>query len=195
MENIKKKVNIPNVLTIGRIWAIPVIVATFFFNGATAAWIGMVLFVLAAVTDYMDGYLARHLNQVSCFGRVLDPIADKLLVGAVLVMLAYTGKLAYMGAIIPAAIILCREILVSGLREFLAEIKVGLPVTKLAKWKTAFQMTALPILMISGYKEAPACLHLNFVGSLALWFAAIMTVITGYDYWKSGSRYLNEDRS
>ncbi len=190
----KKKVNIPNLLTIGRIWAIPLIVATFFFDGAVSAWIGVILFALAGITDYMDGYLARHLKQVSRFGRVLDPIADKLLVGAILLMLAYTERLEVFYSIIPAVIIMCREILVSGLREFLAEIKVGLPVTKLAKWKTTFQMIALPVLMVSKPGEAPACFHLDWIGPIALWFAAIMTVITGYDYWKSGSKYLNEEK-
>ncbi len=192
MTTDKKKINIPNLLTIGRIWAIPLIVATFFFNGPVSAWIGVILFALAGITDYMDGYLARHLNQLSAFGRVLDPIADKLLVGAILLMLAYTGRLEVF-AIIPAVIIMCREILVSGLREFLAEIKVGLPVTKLAKWKTTFQMIAIPVLMVSKPGEAPAFLHLDWVGAIALWFAAIMTVITGYDYWKSGSKYLKDE--
>ncbi len=192
MKKSKQEINIPNALTIGRIWAIPLIVATFFFDGPIPAWTGVVLFGLAGITDYMDGYLARHLKQVSRFGRVLDPIADKLLVGAVLLMLAYTERLEVF-AIIPAVIIMCREILVSGLREFLAEIKVGLPVTKLAKWKTTFQMIALPVLMVSKPGEAPAWMHLDWVGAIALWFVAIITVATGYDYWKSGSKYLNEN--
>lgn len=190
----KKKINIPNLLTIGRIWAIPVIVATFFFTSPIAAWTGVVLFALAGITDYFDGYLARHLNQLSSFGRILDPIADKLLVGAILVMLAYSERLNAYYAVIPAAVILCREILVSGLREFLAEIKVGLPVTRLAKWKTTFQMIALPVLMVSAPADAPAWCHFKEIGSFALWFAAIMTVITGYDYWKSGSKYLKDEK-
>ena len=188
----EKKVNIPNLLTIARMWAIPLVVIALYFgeNCLMAAWISVVLFALAGITDYFDGYLARHLNQLSSFGRVLDPIADKLLVGAVIVMLAYTGKLDSFYCFVPAVIILCREILVSGLREFLAEIQVGLPVTKLAKWKTTFQMIALPVLMVSD--KVLHCIRLDVIGAVALWFAALMTVITGYDYWKSGSKYLKK---
>ena len=192
MAKKQKKVNIPNVLTIGRMWAIPLIVVALYFGKdcLMASWISVILFALAGITDYFDGYLARHLNQLSSFGRVLDPIADKLLVGAVIVMLAFTGKLNEFYCFIPAVIILCREILVSGLREFLAEIQVGLPVTKLAKWKTTFQMIALPVLMVSD--KVLHCIRLDIIGAAALWFAATMTVITGYDYWKSGSKYLKK---
>ena len=188
----EKKVNIPNLLTVARMWAIPLIVVALFFGEhcLMSAWIAVILFALAGITDYFDGYLARHLNQLSSFGRVLDPIADKLLVGAVIVMLAFTGKLDSFYCFIPAVIILCREILVSGLREFLAELQVGLPVTKLAKWKTTFQMIALPVLMVSD--KALQCIRLDIIGATALWFAAVMTVITGYDYWKSGSKYLKK---
>ncbi len=193
----KKQINIPNVLTIGRMWAIPLIVAALYFKDCTMfSWAAVVLFALAGITDYFDGYLARHLNQLSSFGRVLDPIADKLLVGAVLLMLAYTGRLNTYYCFIPAVIILCREILVSGLREFLAEIQVGLPVTKLAKWKTTFQMIALPVLMVSGSlmksENIFSYIRIDIIGAVALWFAATMTVITGYDYWKSGSKYLKK---
>ncbi len=191
-KKLHKKMNIPNMLTLFRIWAIPAIVFTFFFDTPMAAWMGVALFILAAVSDYMDGYLARHLNQLSRFGRVLDPIADKLLIGSILLMLAFTARLGDYG-IIPAVIILCREILVSGLREFLAEIKVGCPVTRLAKWKTACQMTALPMLMVcepvfSGFLSDV----FYYVGHLALWGAALLTVMTGYDYWKSGRKYMDE---
>ncbi len=186
-----KRVNIPNLLTMLRIWVIPAIVATFFFNSTVWAWVGAILFILAGITDYMDGYLARHLNQLSRFGRVLDPIADKLLVGAVLLMLAYSGRLGCWG-ILPAVVILCREILVSGLREFLAEIKIGCPVTRLAKWKTACQMTALPMLIVANHA---GCLNMFFswVGMFALWGAALLTVMTGYDYWRSGRKHMEEE--
>lgn len=188
-----KKVNIPNLLTLLRIWAIPVIVLTFFFNDPFWAWTGAVLFILAGITDYMDGYLARHLNQLSRFGRVLDPIADKLLVGAVLLMLAYSGRLGSWG-ILPAVVILCREILVSGLREFLAEIKVGCPVTRLAKWKTACQMTALPMLIVANPEHSGYLTVLFFMGGMfALWGAALLTVMTGYDYWRSGKKHMEEE--
>lgn len=186
--NVKKQANIPNLLTLFRIWAIPGIIATFFFNSVAAAWIGVILFALAGISDYMDGYLARHWNQLTRFGRVLDPIADKLLVGSLLLMLAHTGRLGDWG-IIPAVVILCREILVSGLREFLAEIKVGCPVTRLAKWKTACQMVALPMLMLAEPTFNDA---LNYLGYIALWGAAILTVMTGYDYWKSGRKYMDQ---
>ncbi len=189
---VKRQINIPNLLTLLRIWAIPLIVAALLMKSPAWAWASVVLFALAGITDYMDGYLARHLNQLSRFGRVLDPIADKLLVGAVLLVLAHTNRLGYIG-IIPAVVIMCREILVSGLREFLAEIKVGCPVTKLAKWKTACQMTALPVLMVA-YPEAtgPFTTFLTWVGNIALWGAALLTVMTGYDYWKSGRKYMDQ---
>ncbi len=189
-----KKVNIPNMLTIFRIWTIPAVVLTFFFDkNCTAAWIGVFLFALASISDYLDGYLARHLNQLSRFGRVLDPIADKLLICSILLMLAFTNRLDNY-SIIPAIVILCREILVSGLREFLAEIKVGCPVTRLAKWKTACQMCALPMLMV--YEPFASGRFSNafyYAGQFALWGAAILTVITGYDYWKSGRKYMDEE--
>ena len=192
LKQAKKSLNIPNLLTLIRIWAIPAIVATFFFKHTAWAWIGVGLFILAGITDYMDGYLARHLNQLSRFGRVLDPIADKLLVGALLLMMAYTNRLGYYG-IIPAVIILCREILVSGLREFLAEIKVGCPVTRLAKWKTTCQMVALPMLMVSENNFAGDLTEFwKYLGSFFLWGAAVLTIMTGYDYWKSGRKYMDD---
>jgi len=198
-QAVRKGINIPNLLTMGRIWAIPAIVLTMFLDKIaenadkpTWAWISVGLFIAAGITDYMDGYLARHLNQLSRFGRVLDPIADKLLVGSILIMLAWQGKLDRI-MVVPAVVILCREILVSGLREFLAEIQVGCPVTKLAKWKTACQMLALPVLMVakanySGFASG----FLTWTGWIALWGAAILTVKTGYDYWKSGRKYMDE---
>ena len=201
-EAVRKGMNIPNLLTMGRIWAIPAIVVTMFLDKVVEkpdkpawSWIGVLLFALAGLTDYMDGYLARHLNQLSRFGRILDPIADKLLVGSILIMLAWQGKLNGLGGlmIVPALVILCREFLVSGLREFLAEIQVGCPVTKLAKWKTTCHMIALPVLMVanadfSGFFSG----FLTWVGWIALWGAAILTVKTGYDYWKSGRQYMND---
>ena len=192
-KDMKKQINIPNLLTLFRIWAIPGIVLTFFFETAFSAWLGVVLFALAGISDYLDGYLARHWNQLSRFGRVLDPIADKLLVGAMLLMLAYTARLGDWG-IIPAVVILCREILVSGLREFLAEIKVGCPVTRLAKWKTACQMIALPMLMVAEPHFCGGIMaeFLYWFGHMSLWCAAILTVMTGYDYWKSGRRYMED---
>lgn len=196
---VRRRVNIPNVLTRLRIFAIPAIVLTFFFQHPAWAWVGVVLFCLAGITDYMDGYLARHLNQLSRFGRVLDPIADKLLIGAMLLAMAYTQRLGKPDTlvgllnILSAIIILCREILVSGLREFLAEIKVGCPVTKLAKWKTTFQMLGMPMLMVSEPKFSGCMAEFwRYFGSGLFWLAAILTVITGYDYWRSGRKYMDD---
>ena len=192
---VKKQINIPNILTIGRIWVIPLIVLTLFYSDSLLmSWVSVFLFALAGITDFFDGYLARHLNQGSSFGRVLDPIADKLLVGAVIVMLAYTDRLKVGFCFIPAVIIMCREILVSGLREYLAEIKVGCPVTRLAKWKTTFQMLALPIMMVAHHKIYLVGFGnfdlITYAGIFFMWLAAILTVITGYDYWKSGRKYM-----
>ena len=194
-KKVKKQINIPNILTVGRIWVVPLIVFTLYFkDNIWMSWLSILLFALAGVTDFFDGYLARHLNQGSSFGRVLDPIADKLLVGAVIVMLAYTGRLNNGLCFIPAVIIMCREILVSGLREYLAEIKVGCPVTRLAKWKTTIQMLALPIMMVAhhhllldGFGQFDL---IHYAGIFFMWVAAILTVITGYDYWKSGRKYM-----
>ena len=196
LEKAEKKINIPNLLTMIRMWAIPLIVLTFFYkqsspdHGAMWAWVSVVLFAIAGITDYLDGYLARHWNQLSRFGRVLDPIADKLLVGSILIMLTWEGRLNGI-MVLPAVIILCREILVSGLREFLAEIKVGCPVTRLAKWKTACQMVALPVLMVSN-EAGIFNIFLTVLGTILFWGAAILTVMTGYDYWKSGRKYMDD---
>lgn len=182
--------NLPNTLTMLRICVIPVIVASFYFDRSIAAWTGCILFILAAITDYFDGFLARYLKQTSVFGRVLDPIADKILVSALLLMLAYERRLGVSGyGILPAVIIMCREVLVSGLREFLAEIKVGLPVTKLAKYKTACQLVALPLLMVSN--DSPSWMYAGLLGEIMLWLAAGLTLITGYDYLKKGAKHLS----
>ena len=154
-----------------------------------------VLFIIAAITDYFDGYFARSMNITSSFGRFLDPIADKLLVVATLFMIAATQGDEYYGArffgsnalfAVPAIIILCREIIVSGLREYLAELKVGVPVTRLAKWKTGVQMTAIPFI-IFGFLFLPFA----YIGTVLLWIAAVLTIITGWDYLKSGLKYMN----
>ena len=139
--------SLPNVLTYGRILAVPGLVACLFFlQGDVARWSAFALFVLAGVTDWLDGYLARAWEQQSTLGRMLDPIADKLLVGAVLMMLVHDNTITGW-SIWAAIIILVREILVSGLREFLAELNVKVHVTQLAKWKTTMQMIALAVLL------------------------------------------------
>ena len=138
--------NLPNMQTWSRIIAIPLVVACFWLDRGWAQWLSMILFVIAAVTDWFDGYFARRYHQISRFGRFLDPIADKLLVAAALVMLVDSGTLRDLN-VLAALIILAREILVSGLREFLAELRVGLPVSQLAKWKTGAQMVAIAALL------------------------------------------------
>ena len=149
------------------------------------------MFILAAITDFFDGYLARAWQQQSALGRMLDPIADKLLVSVSLLMLAADGTIDDW-SLIPAIIILCREILVSGLREFLAELQVSVPVTRLAKWKTAVQLFAIALLLAgpAGETILPGT---TLAGLTALWLAAILTIYTGYDYFRAGIGHLIEE--
>jgi len=178
---------LPNLLTLSRIVVIAPLVALFWVEGDTGRWIAFGLYVYAGLTDFLDGYIARQLGSVSRWGRFLDPIADKLLVGALLLVMCAFERIAGL-AVLPAVIILMREILVSGLREFLAEIKVGLPVSRLAKWKTAIQMLALGFLIVGDITPFPATL----VGEVGLWAAALLTLLTGYDYLRAGSRHMSE---
>ena len=180
---------LPNVLTLSRIAVIPLVIVTFYVDNPMAGWVACGLFILAAVTDFLDGYLARKSNQVSSFGMFLDPIADKLLVAAVLLMLVGFDRIS-MWSLIPALIILLRELLVSGLREFLAGVSISLPVTKLAKWKTGFQLTSLPVLLVSG--AVPAWFPAQIIGEVLLWAAALLTLITGYDYVRAGIAHMIE---
>jgi cardiolipin synthase len=183
--------DLPNVLTLSRIAAIPVLIVLASLHLPSGDLAACIIFALAGITDYLDGRLARSRKQFSDLGRMLDPIADKLLVGAVLIMLAGDGRLGPWG-LYPAIIIMCREILVSGLREFLAEIRIGLPVTRLAKWKTTFQIGALGFL-IAGNGTAQL-LHISWlpvwlIGIVLLWISAILTIITGWDYLTAGIRH------
>src|SRR5579862_3269531 len=162
--------NLPNLLTLARIAAIPVIVATFYFASEEARWIACALFVAASLTDLLDGYLARRMGTTSAVGRFLDPIADKLLVAAVLLMLAAFGGLSA-GGVAAALLILLREVRVAGLREHLAELRVGVPVSRLAKWKTTVQMAALTLLLAAG--GAPQAVWLQETGEIVLWVAAV----------------------
>ena len=181
--------NLPNSLTYGRIALIPLLVVTFYFQGAAADWTALGIFILAGITDFFDGYLARSMQQQSTLGAMLDPIADKLLVGAAIVMLVYSRRIDGI-TVIPAVIILCREFLVSGLREFLAGLKVSVPVSRLAKWKTAGQMVALGFLLAgeAGDRVMPFNQEIGIAG---LWVAAILTLYTGYDYLRAGLRHAN----
>lgn len=190
--------SLPNLLTISRIVVIPVIFLSIYIHAVWWSVIAAVLFIMAAITDYFDGYLARSRNETSAFGRLLDPIADKLLVlSALLIIVAnrMVDELSY----IPVGIIMCREVLVSGLREFLAEVKVGMPVTRLAKWKTGFQMTALSMILMSrvgiieiGGTFVPVW---GVLGEVLLWVAGVLTFITGYDYFKKSLDYVRSVES
>lgn len=187
--------SIPNLLTYGRILAVPLIVLCFFIEGRLqssefARWTAVGIFVVASLTDFLDGYLARIWNQTSNIGRMLDPIADKLLVAtALLLMAADTEKTIAGWSLWAAIIILCREILVSGLREYLAALKVSVPVTRIAKWKTTIQMVAIAFLLAgpAGDKVLP---YVTETGIVLLWVAAALTMYTGYDYFRAGLKHM-----
>jgi cardiolipin synthase len=180
--------DLPNLLTLSRIAAIPLLVALVVVGHPATDLAACILFSTAAITDWLDGHLARTRRQQSDLGRILDPIADKLLVGAALMLLVGERRLSHWG-LYPAIVIMLREILVSGLREYLAGVRIGLPVTKLAKWKTGFQMGALGTLLAGD--TGGALLHLSFlpvslIGEVMLWVAAALTLVTGWDYLTAG---------
>jgi cardiolipin synthase (CMP-forming) len=179
--------SVPNLLTLSRILVIPVVVATFYVPGDYARWFCCALFAAAGFTDWLDGHVARRWEQQSELGRFLDPIADKLLVSATLFMLTAFGRLSTQ-ALLPALVILCREILVSGLREYLAGLRVGMPVSRLAKWKTAIQMIAIGVLIVgdAGWRVLPVVA----IGETLLWLAALLTLVTGYDYLRAGLSHI-----
>jgi len=183
--------SLPNVLTYARIVAVPLLVGCFYFlEGDAARWSAFGLFAAAAVTDWLDGYLARAWEQQSTLGRMLDPIADKLIVGATLLMLVHDQTITGI-SIWAAVVILCREILVSGLREFLAELNVKIHVSQLSKWKTGLQMVALAVL-IAGPAADKFFAGTSSIGLGLFWLAAILTLWTGYDYLKAGIRHAME---
>jgi CDP-diacylglycerol--glycerol-3-phosphate 3-phosphatidyltransferase len=184
--------NLPNILTFGRVLIVPLVVACLFWPDEHALrWTALGLFTLAAVTDFFDGYLARVWEQQSELGRMLDPIADKLLVSAVLMILVADGTIKSW-SVWAAIVILCREILVSGLREFLAELKVSVPVSKVAKWKTTMQLIALGFLIAgrAGEEVLPGTVR---IGLGLLWFSALLTLYTGWDYLKVGIKQVVEE--
>ena len=185
--------DLPNLLTLSRIAAIPLLVGCVALHEPGYDLAACVLFVLAGITDWLDGRLARERAQLSDLGRMLDPIADKLLVGASLMALAGFARLPALG-LYPAIVILLREILVRGLREFLAGLSVGLPVTRLSKWKTGFQMAALGTLLAgdsAGHLLGLGALPVGLIGGLMLWTAAVLTLITGWDYLMAGLRHVD----
>jgi cardiolipin synthase (CMP-forming) len=175
--------SLPNLLTLSRIAAIPLVILTFYLPAPLGPWLGCALFSLAGLTDWLDGRLARAWKQQSEMGRFLDPIADKLLVATTLFMLAWMGRFSPV-ALLPALVILSREILVSGLREHLARLRVGLPVSRLARWKTGIQMFAIGVLLVGD--AGPAYLPVRDIGEALLWLAAVLTLLTGYDYLRAG---------
>ncbi len=179
--------NLPNILTISRIVVIPVIFLSIYIHSVVWSILAGVLFIMASITDYLDGYFARSRNQNSVFGRLLDPIADKLLVVSALVIIV-ANQLVTPLTYIPVIIIMCREVLVSGLREFLAEFHVGMPVTKLAKWKTGFQMTAIAMILLQQLPLIGS--QVNVIGEWLLWIAGILTFITGYQYFDKCLDYI-----
>jgi cardiolipin synthase (CMP-forming) len=185
--------SLPNILTYARIIAVPMVVVCFFLEGKlqssdTARWGALAIFIIASITDFFDGYLARIWQQTSTIGRMLDPIADKLLVSACLLLLAADGTIAGW-TLWAAIIILCREILVSGLREYLAELKVSVPVSRMAKWKTTIQMVAIAFLLAgpAGDKIVPI---VSILGIVLLWSAALITLYTGWDYFRAGLKHV-----
>jgi len=183
------KATVPNLLTFSRIVMIPVVVGLFFLDRPLGNWLAGTIFIVACITDYLDGYFARTLKQTSSLGTFLDPMADKLLVAATLLMLVGMDRIVGIH-LIPAVIILCRELLVSGLREFLADLKVSVPVSQLAKWKTALQMVALTCLIID---DIPGLsLPIDTLGLWGLWVSAALTLITGYDYLQAGFKHMED---
>ena len=183
--------SLPNLLTLSRIFAVPLLVLLMWGPGWLAWSLAFVLFCIAGATDYLDGYLARARGTVSRLGIFLDPIADKIMVAATIVMLVHSGIIHGL-AVVPALVILLREITVSGLREFLAGLQVSLPVSALAKWKTAFQMIALGALILAGaVPQIAPWLPAYGVGLICLWLAAALTLITGYDYLRVGLKHMD----
>ena len=185
--------SLPNILTLSRIFAVPGLVALLWYPGWEVGWLcGFALYCLMGITDYFDGYLARAQGTVSKLGVFLDPIADKILVAAVILLLVSTRHDAAAVEnvhLIPALVILLREIAVSGLREFLAGLSVSVPVSRLAKWKTTFQMVALGALILAG--GLPQFAFVKSVGLASLWAAAGLTVVTGWDYLRVGLKHMD----
>ena len=178
---------IPNIITFIRIFLIPIILYLLFSENPNIVLIAGLLFIISSVSDYFDGYLARTLNQSSKLGTLLDPIADKLLIASVIVVLVDTGVISNIH-VVPAIIILLREIAISGLREFLAKLNTDMPVSKLAKYKTTFQMVSLSILIISLGFELDDLLW--NIGLITLWIAAIITLLSGYNYMVKGLKHI-----
>src|ERR1700679_1277578 len=174
--------SLANKLTLSRIIVIPVILILLTIQHGWGAGVALILFVAAGITDLLDGYMARRDNQVSVIGTFLDPIADKLLIAATILFLVANHQIEGIN-VWPAVIILLREVAVSGLREFLAGVRVSVPVSQLAKWKTFLQIVALSFLII-GDRYAPAWIPASEIGDWELWIAGGLTLFTAWDYWR-----------
>ena len=194
---------LPNLLTYGRILAVPAIIVTYYLQDDLGRWLSLAIFVAASVTDFFDGYLARMWKQQSSIGRMLDPIADKLLVATSLMLLVSDNTIGGW-SLLAAIVILTREISVSGLREFLAELRVSVPVTRLAKWKTTLQMVAIGFLLAGSAGDnlfpnldilGSGLGIVSYIGLLLLWISALVTLYTGYDYFRAGIRHLLSEDS
>ena len=186
--------SLPNLLTLSRIFAVPILVFLLWRPAPLDYAITFILYCIVGITDYFDGYLARAQGRISRLGQFLDPIADKIMVAAVIIMLVSTRNhsgdpVIHSFHIIPALVILLREIIVSGLREFLADLRVSVPVTALAKWKTTFQLVALGALILGGAFPGQPWIHT--VGLASLWVAAALTLVTGYDYLRLGIKHMD----
>jgi len=179
---------LPNLLTLSRIFAMPILVALLWRPGPADYAVAFVLYLIVALTDYFDGYVARAQGTVSKLGVFLDPIADKIMVATVIVLLIFTRVLDGL-PVIAGLIILLREITVSGLREFLAELRVSMPVSQLAKWKTTFQLVALGALILAG--AMPTTPAIGWIGLFCLWMAAGLTIVTGWDYLRVGLKHMD----
>jgi len=191
-----RRLSVPNVLTYGRMAAVPVVIGCMYWTdflggGLWLRWLALMIFITAGVTDFFDGYFARVGGQQTTFGRMLDPIADKLLVSSCLLMLAADGTIGGL-SLWAALVILCREILVSGLREYLAGLRVSVPVTRLAKWKTTVQLVAIGFLIAgkAGDRIVPIT---TAIGLSLLWISALVTLYTGWDYLRAGIRHMLEE--
>jgi CDP-diacylglycerol--glycerol-3-phosphate 3-phosphatidyltransferase/cardiolipin synthase len=185
----KAMLTLPNLLTLSRIVTVPLLVAFLWWPQWEFGYgIAFVLYCLMGVTDYFDGYLARAQGTVSKLGVFLDPIADKIMVAAVILMLVGTHDIGGVH-LIAALVILLREIAVSGLREFLAQLQVSVPVSRLAKWKTALQLVALGALILAG--AFPGAAWIATLGLAALWAAAVLTLVTGWDYLRVGLKHMD----
>jgi cardiolipin synthase (CMP-forming) len=198
---VSKVWNLPNILTYGRILAVPLVAGLLLWTerahsitglGVEAArWVALGIYILAAITDFFDGYLARKWQQQSALGKMLDPIADKVLVAVILLVLC-GDQILRGGHVWAAIIILAREVLVSGLREFLGQLRVSVPVTQIAKWKTTVQLVAIGFL-IAGPAGDTLIPGVTYVGVVGLWIAAGLTLYTGYDYFRAGLRHVVDE--